>query len=120
MGFALGMSAIGVAAGILSGLFGLGGGIWVIPALVYLAGMDQKLAQGTTLLMLLPPIGLLAAWEYWKRGQADWRAAAWICLGFILGGFLGARFSGALSSGFLRRGFGALMLIAGARMLLWR
>jgi len=117
MYFALGMSALGLAAGILSGVFGIGGGILIIPALVYLAGMEQKLAQGTTLLMMLPPIGFLAAREYFMRGEADWRAALWICAGFLIGGYFGARFSGGLSSEMLKRGFGILLLVAGLHML---
>jgi uncharacterized protein len=116
--FVLTMCALGAAAGVLGGLFGIGGGILVIPGLVYLAGMDQKMAQGTTLLMLLPPIGLFAAWEYWRRGEASWAAALWLCIGFLLGAWLGARWSGTFSAAWLRRGFGILMVLVGLRMLL--
>ena len=113
------MIGLGLAAGVLSGVFGIGGGILVIPGLVFLAGMSQKTAQGTTLLMLLPPIGLLAAFEYLRRGEADWKIAAWICLGFLIGGYLGARWSGELSSAFLRRAFALLLIAVGVRML-WK
>ncbi len=118
MYFALGMLFVGAAAGTLSGMFGIGGGILVVPALVYLAGLGQKTAQGTTLLMMLPPIGLFAAWEYLRRGEANVNAAIWICAGFLLGGFLGARLVADASPLLLRRGFGLLMLLAGLKMIL--
>ena len=114
----LAMIGLGLAAGVLSGVFGIGGGILVIPGLVLLAGMSQKMAQGTTLLMLLPPIGLLAALEYLRRGEADWKVAAWICLGFLIGGYFGARWAGEWSSLVLRRAFAVLLIVVGFRMLL--
>ncbi len=110
---------LGAAAGIFSGIFGIGGGILIIPGLVLLAGMEQKTAQGTTLLMLLPPIGLFAAWEYFRRGEADWRVALWLCLGFLAGGYVGARWAGLLSAELLRRAF-ALLLIAMGLRLFWK
>ncbi len=115
--FAVTMSVLGLAAGLLSGVLGIGGGILVIPGLVYLAGFDQKMAQGTTLLMLLPPIGVLAAWEYWRRGEVSWPAALWLCVGFVLGAWAGARLAEPLSAVWLRRGFGLLMAAVGLRML---
>ena len=112
----LGMVLIGLSAGMLSGLFGIGGGIMVVPALVFFWGMEQKMAQGTTLLMMLPPIGLLAAMEYWKRGQADWHAALWICIGFIAGGLIGAKVVGGMSTLCLRRVFAVILVLVGVRM----
>jgi len=82
---------LGVAAGILSGLIGIGGGIIIIPALVFIAGMSQHVAQGTTLALMVPPIGLLAAWAYYRAGYVDLKVAALICAGFFVGGFLGAK-----------------------------
>jgi uncharacterized protein len=119
MGFALGMIGLGLAAGSLSGIFGIGGGILIIPVLVMLAGMDQKTAQGTTLLMMLPPIGVLGALEYWRRGEVNWQAAAWLCVGFVVGGYLGARLIEWVPTLWVRRAFALLMIIMGVRML-WK
>ena len=82
---------VGLAAGILSGLLGIGGGILIIPSLVFLFGLSQQAAQGTTLALMVPPIGLLAAWTYYKQGYVDLKMAGLICAGFFIGGLLGAR-----------------------------
>jgi uncharacterized protein len=71
----IGLGAIGLIAGSLSGLLGIGGAVVIIPALVLIFGYSQRLAQGTTLLLMIPPIGLLAALEYWKAGDVDLKAA---------------------------------------------
>ncbi|MEW6516156.1 MAG: sulfite exporter TauE/SafE family protein [candidate division FCPU426 bacterium] len=118
MGMILGLLAMGLIAGAASGALGIGGAILIIPGLVYFAGMDQKLAQGTTLLLMLPPIGLLAALEYLRRGEADWRAAIWICLGFLVGGYLGARWIGMIPDQLLRRLFGLFLLVIGLKMII--
>jgi uncharacterized membrane protein YfcA len=110
--------SIGLGGGILSGLLGIGGGILVIPALVFFGGLGQKTAQGTSLLMMLPPIGLFAAWEYFRRGEAQVGTACWLCAGFLLGGFLGARWSLGFSETFLRRAFAVFMIAVGIHMLL--
>ena len=80
----------GLAAGVLSGLLGIGGGIFIIPALVFLLGFSQEMAQGTTLAMMVPPIGLLAAWAYYSKGYVDLKVAGLMCVGFFIGGFFGA------------------------------
>lgn len=116
--WSVGMWLLGLSAGVLSGLFGIGGGILVIPVLVYVFGMGQKMAQGTTLLLMLPPIGLFAAMEYMKRGQANWQAAIWICLGFLIGGLLGAKVVTAIPPVLLKRAFGVLTVVVGLKMLL--
>ncbi|MCK5242675.1 sulfite exporter TauE/SafE family protein [bacterium] len=116
--YALGMIVIGLAAGTASGAFGIGGAILIIPVLVYLVGMEQKIAQGTTLLLMLPPIGLLAALEYLRRGQADWQAAVWICVGFLVGGYIGAKLIAGLSPILLKRTFGVLLFLVGLKMIL--
>jgi uncharacterized membrane protein YfcA len=118
MGFVLVMLALGMVAGVLSGLLGIGGGIVVIPALVYFAGMSQKMAQGTTLLMMVPPIGLLAALEYLRRGDADWKAAILLCSGFVVGGFLGAIWMSHIPSFLLRRLFALLLILVGLKMFI--
>ena len=80
---------LGLVAGIFGGIFGLGGGTILIPALVYIFGFSQHLAQGTTLAIMIPPIGLLAAWKYYTNGYVDLHAAPLICLGFFLAVSLG-------------------------------
>ncbi len=104
---------IGLLAGIISGLIGIGGGILVIPAFTFLLGMSQHQAQGTSLAMLLPPIGALAVWSYWKAGYVVWPVALTAALGFFFGGFIGASFAGNVPDALLRKVFGfALLLIA--------
>jgi uncharacterized protein len=109
---------IGLGAGLLVGLMGIGGGIVVVPALVYLLGMDQHMAQGTSLLMLLPPLGLGALWEYWKKGEVDWRAGVICAGGFFLGGHFGGLVAVGLSSRALQATFGFFLMFAA--LLLWR
>jgi uncharacterized membrane protein YfcA len=105
-------------AGVLSGLLGIGGGIFVIPALVFLLGFSQQTAQGTTLAMMVPPIGLLAALAYYKAGFVDIKVAGLMCIGFFFGGFLGAKFATALSETTLSRIFGVAMLIVSIKMII--
>src|SRR5947208_9208499 len=97
----VGYIILGLLAGIFSGLIGVGGGVIVVPALVFFFQMTQQQAQGTTLALLVPPIGLLAAWTYWKEGFVDIKVAALICLGFVLGGWLGAKVATSLSNAVL-------------------
>ena len=109
--------ALGLATGVLSGLIGIGGGIIIIPALVLLFGMSQHLAQGTTLALMVPPIGLLAAWTYYKQGYVDVRVAALVCAGFFLGGLLGAKFAVGLSEKVLQKVFGSMLFLVSMKML---
>ena len=109
---------LGLVAGILSGLIGIGGGIIIIPAFIFFFGMPQHMAQGTTLALFVPPIGILAAWEYYKHGQVDLTAAALVCLGFVFGGYVGAQFANSLSNKVLTRIFGVALLIMGLQMVL--
>jgi len=108
----------GLIAGILSGLLGIGGGIFVIPGLVLLMGFSQKMAQGTTLAMMVPPIGLLAAWAYYKAGFVDIKVAGLMCIGFFIGGLFGAKFATALSGVALSRIFGVAMLVVSIKMII--
>ncbi len=109
---------LGLLTGVFSGMFGLGGGTIVIPALVFLFGLSQHAAQGTTLALMIPPIGLLAAWTYYKAGFVDVKIAAFICLGFFFGGLLGAKFVVGLSEPFLRKMFGVVLLAVAIKMIL--
>lgn len=108
---------LGLMTGILSGLIGIGGAIIIIPSLVLGFGMSQHTAQGTTLALMVPPIGLLAAWTYYKAGFVDFKVAALICLGFFVGGFIGARFVTDIPDLLLRRIFGLVLLLAALKMI---
>jgi uncharacterized protein len=110
---------LGLTAGVLSGLLGIGGAVIIIPALVYLFGFPQHRAEGTTLALMVPPIGILAVIPFFKRGCVDVRAAAFICAGFLIGGFIGGRLALGFSGVVLQRLFGVLLLALAARMLLW-
>lgn len=111
---------VGLVIGTTSGMFGIGGGVLLVPALVWLFGFDQRTAAGTTLAVLIPPIGLPAAWKYYYERQMDLQAALWIAAAFAVGGYLGAAIVNATSVGmerFLRYGLGLLMIYIGVRFL---
>jgi hypothetical protein len=109
---------LGLVAGIFSGLIGIGGAIIIIPSLVLLFGLSQHTAQGTTLALMVPPIGLLAALAYYKQGFVDLKIAAFICIGFFIGGFLGAKFAIAIPEQLLKRIFGVVLLAVSVKMIL--
>lgn len=109
--------ALGLTVGTISGLIGIGGGVLVTPALMFLLGFSQHEAQGTTLAMLVPPIGILGAWTYYQKGYVNVPAAGMICLGFVLGGLAGAKLAVVLPALYLKRVFGLAMLGVGVRML---
>jgi uncharacterized membrane protein YfcA len=111
---------LGIAAGIFSGLIGVGGGVILVPALVFLFGLSQHTAQGTTLALLVPPIGLPAAWTYYKSGYVDLKIAVLICVGFVVGALLGAKLATDLSNATLEKIFAVALLLIGAKMLLTR
>jgi uncharacterized protein len=107
----------GLLAGLLSGLIGIGGGTIIVPILVIFSGLSQKMAQGTTLALLVPPIGILAAWTYYKQGYVDFPIAGFICIGFIFGGLIGAKFATGLSNQTLERIFGIALMIIAMKMI---
>jgi uncharacterized membrane protein YfcA len=109
---------LGLAVGVLVGLLGIGGGVVLVPALVYLLHMDQHLAQGTSLFILLPPVGLGALREYWKQGQVDLRAGILCALGMLVGGYFGGLIAVPLASRHLKGLFGCFLILAA--FLLWR
>lgn len=109
---------LGLFAGVLSGLIGIGGGIIIVPALIYLFDLTQHQAQGTTLALLIPPIGLLAAWTYYKHGYVNLTIAVFICLGFFIGGLAGAKLAVGLSNEILRKVFGFVLLLVALYMIL--
>jgi uncharacterized membrane protein YfcA len=107
---------IGIAAGILAGMVGVGGGLIVVPALVYFMKMDQHTAQGTSLAILLPPTGILAFLKYYQAGHVDLKIAGVIVIGVIAGGYLGGTWAQHLSGPTLRKSFALLMVLAAVKM----
>jgi uncharacterized membrane protein YfcA len=111
---------IGLVVGVFSGIVGIGGGILFIPALVYLLGMSQHKAQGTSLGALLLPVGLFAFMEYYRRGNADLRVALLLAAGFLVGGYFGAVGAQHIPDLWLRRIFALLLIAVGGRMFFSR
>lgn len=107
---------VGVAIGVVAGLFGVGGGIIAIPLLVYVFKMDQHMAQGTSLAMLLPPTGLLAFMAYYREGHADLKLGLLVAVGVFVGGWLGAHWAQAVSDTVLRKVFAVLMIATALKM----
>ena len=118
MGDVAGYLILGLLAGALSGLVGLGGGFVIVPALVFIFGFSQHQAQGTTLALLVPPIGLLAAWTYYRQGFVDIRVAAVIAVGFVAGSLLGARYAMTVSNETLEKVFGVALVLIGLKMII--
>ena len=108
---------VGLAAGTLAGLVGVGGGVIIIPALVYFLSFSQKEAQGTSLGILLLPVGILAAMNYYKQGFIDVKVVLIISLAFIIGGFFGSKLALSISQETLRKIFGTLLLVLAIKML---
>ncbi|MBX7118117.1 MAG: sulfite exporter TauE/SafE family protein [Gemmatimonadaceae bacterium] len=108
--------AIGLAAGVLSGLVGIGGGIVIVPALITLARFPTRTATGTSLGALLLPVGLLGAWRYYEAGELDVRAALLLAAGLFVGAYLGAEIAQRLSEEHLRRGFAVFLVLVAAQL----
>lgn len=108
--------AIGALGGILAGLFGIGGGLVIVPALVLVLGMTQKAATGTSLSALLLPVGLLGVLTYWRAGHVDVRVSLWIALGLFLGTYGGALLAEALPATMLKRAFAVLLVVVATRL----
>ncbi|MGV2829531.1 TSUP family transporter [Myxosarcina sp. GI1(2024)] len=108
---------LGIFAGVLSGLIGIGGGVIIVPSLIFLFKFSQQEAQGTTLSLLVPPIGILAAWTYYQQGYVNFKVAGLICLGFVLGGLLGAKLAVGLPSDLLEKIFGIALLLISLKMI---
>ena len=104
---------IGLAGGVLSGLLGIGGAIIIIPALVMFLGYSQQMAQGTTLIMMVLPVGALAAWQYYQQGFVDMKTAAVLAIAFFIGGYFGAKYAVHIPQETLKKAFAiGLVLIA--------
>jgi uncharacterized membrane protein YfcA len=109
---------LGAVGGVASGLLGIGGAVVIVPVLVFIFGWSQHMAQGTTLAMLLPPIGILAVLRYYNAGNIDLKVAGLLCVGFLFGGWLGAVIANQLSGEMLRKVFGVFLLLIGLKMIL--
>src|SRR5579875_4059658 len=112
------MLALGLAAGLLSGLFGIGGGLVIVPALVLLFGFPPKVAVGTSLFVILLPTGLLGVWEYWKAGNLRAGAGLWIAVGVFFGAYVGALYAGSISQATMKRLYAVFLLIVAFYFLL--
>ena len=109
---------LGATAGVFSGLLGIGGGIILVPMLVLLVGLTQQQAQGTTLILLTAPFGLLAALTYYQSGYADLKIAAILGIGFFFGAFLGAKVATSIPNAVLEKVFGVALLVVAVYLLL--
>ncbi len=114
------MLAVGVAGGLIGGVFGVGGGIIVVPVLVMFMGFSQHLAQGTMLATLLLPSFVFAVWTYYKAGHIHWPAAILVSLGMMIGSVLGARYAQTVPAPILKKMFGLLMIVSGIKLVFWK
>ncbi len=108
---------IGIAAGTLGGLVGVGGGIIIVPALVYFMNFSQMQAQGTSLALIMLPVGFLGVMQYYKQGYIDFNIVIWLAVGFIAGSFLGSKISISLPQETVKKFFAILMILIAVKML---
>jgi len=108
---------VGVAAGMLGGLVGVGGGIIIVPALVYFIGMSQKSAQGTSLGLIMLPVGILGVLQYYKQGHVDFRVVGILAIGFLVGSYFGSKIALSLPQETVKKIFAVLMVIIAVKML---
>jgi uncharacterized membrane protein YfcA len=108
---------IGILTGIMAGMLGIGGAIIMIPALVYFMGFSQQMAQGTSLAVMLPPIGILAAYNYYKAGHVDIKFALILAGAFLIGSYFGSKFALTLPQATLKKIFGILLMLIAIKML---
>ena len=108
---------VGIASGALSGLVGVGGGIIIVPSLVYFLSFSQKQAQGTSLGILLLPIGIFGVVQYYKQSEIDLRVVALVSLGFLIGNLVGSKFALTLSDAVLKKMFAVLMVLIAIKMI---
>ena len=109
---------IGIVTGIMAGMLGIGGAIIMVPSMVFILGFSQHMAQGTSLAVMLPPIGIIAAYNYWKAGQVNFKFALILVIAFLIGSYFGSKFALSLPQSALRKIFGILLILVAARMLL--
>jgi len=108
---------IGLFAGIMSGFVGIGGGVIMVPALVFMLGLSQHTAQGTSLILMLPPIGILAVMNYYKAGEVNIPYGIIIAIAFVIGGYFGSKLALKLSPSIVKLVFGVLMLYVSGKLI---
>ncbi|MBS1778552.1 MAG: sulfite exporter TauE/SafE family protein [Bacteroidetes bacterium] len=106
---------VGLVAGMLSSMVGIGGGVVIVPSLVLILGMSQKLAQGTSLAMMLPPIGVLAVMNYYKQGFVDFKIGALLCLTFVIGSYFGSKLVLGLDTALVKKIFAVFLMIVAVK-----
>ncbi len=111
------LALIGLAAGFFSGMVGIGGGLIIVPALVYFLAFSQHQAQGNSLALLMFPVGILGVINYYKKGHVDFRIAALLAVGFVAGSYLGSKFSLSLPQDTVKKIFAVLMIVLAVKML---
>ena len=111
---------IGIVAGVASGLFGIGGGLIIVPALILLLGMKQIQATGTSLAALIPPVGLLGAMEFYRSGNLNLRYSLLLAIGIFVGAWFGAKIAIGMSPVMLRKTYAVFLLVVGVRMLFFQ
>lgn len=108
---------IGLAAGMLSGMVGIGGGLIIVPALVYFLGFSQHTAQGTSLALILLPVGILAVMQYYKQGHVDIKVVGILAIGFVIGSLFGSRFALSVPQATVKKIFASVMILIAFKML---
>ncbi len=109
--------AIGLVAGVLSGMIGIGGGIVMVPAMVYFLGLDQHTAQGTSLAMMLLPVGILGVYNYYNQGNVEVKHALVLAITFVVGGYFGSKYSLSVDQSLLKKIFGGIMMLVALKMI---
>ena len=109
---------VGLFSGVLSGTLGIGGGLVIVPALVYFLKMSQQSAQGTTLALMLPPITLMSTYVYWKAGHVDLKVTLFLCIGFFVGGYFGGKVAVMLPALVLKKCFAVFLIGIAVHMLI--
>lgn len=113
----LGLCIVGILAGLLSGMVGIGGGIVVVPALVFFFGFSQKMAQGTSLALLLPPIGILSVLAYHRAGNVRWDVVLILVIAFLVGSYFGAKFINRMNDQLVKKLFAIFMIVVAVKYL---
>jgi uncharacterized membrane protein YfcA len=111
---------LGIITGVMAGMLGIGGGIVVIPALVMIMGFSQQTAQGTSLAMMIPPVGILAVINYYKAGHVDIKVALILAVVFVVGSYFGSKIAVKLPQDIMKKVFGVFLLLVAAKMLFWK
>lgn len=108
---------VGAIAGMLGGMIGIGGGLVIVPALVYFLGFSQHSAQGTSLGLIMLPVGILGVWQYYKQGHVDFRVVGLLAVGFVVGSYFGSKWALSLPQDTIKKAFAVLMILVALKML---